>query len=171
MWSLGVILYTILSGTLPFTDELTRNMSLYEQIETGSYDFTDIIWNDISDDAVDLIKKLLTVSPEERITATEALKHPWIINDDSKKRKIEHIWSKVKNESKNVANDIHPQSNKKRKYEESLGTKISKMDIKCEDCKENVPPNNINNIKKNHIVDNHFVYKDLMPINNIKISQ
>lgn len=151
MWSLGVILYTILSGTLPFTDELTRNMSLYEQIETGSYDFTDIIWNDISDEAIDLIKKLLTVSPEERITATEALNHPWITKeeDDSKKRKIDYVWSKVNTESsKNVTNEIHPQSYKKRKCVEMLGSKISKMDIKCEDSKENIPPSNINNDAK-----------------------
>ena len=38
-------------------------------------------WNDVSDKAKDLIRKLLCVDPEERLSATYALKHPWITNE------------------------------------------------------------------------------------------
>lgn len=74
------MLYLMLSGNLPFTEEPRRQMSLYEQIETGTFDFDDPKWKLISNQAIDLVKRLLVVDPKDRITAQEALKHPWFMN-------------------------------------------------------------------------------------------
>ncbi|XP_078599628.1 serine/threonine-protein kinase Chk2-like isoform X1 [Branchiostoma floridae x Branchiostoma japonicum] len=76
-WSLGVILFVCLGGYPPFTDE-RKDMKLEEQIIRGSYQLHEKYWRGISDDAKDLIKKLLTVDPKKRFTVTQALNHPWL---------------------------------------------------------------------------------------------
>lgn len=49
-------------------------------IREGDYDLKGEPWQNISERAKDLIRKLLTVNPEKRISARKALKHPWILN-------------------------------------------------------------------------------------------
>lgn len=67
MWSCGVILFILLSGRPPFEgsndDEILRAVSL------ANYDMTHPIWNSISPSGKDVVKKLLTVNAENRITA------------------------------------------------------------------------------------------------------
>lgn len=75
LWSTGVVLFTILAGYPPFYNENTP--ALFRQIRKGAFSFDDPVWEDISDDAKDLIRKLLTVSPEDRITADQCLQHKW----------------------------------------------------------------------------------------------
>jgi len=76
MWSLGGILYLLLSGFLPFDEE--REIPLCEQIHNGLYDFPQEFWGEISMEAKDLVTKLLTVDPRKRMTVEEALQHQWI---------------------------------------------------------------------------------------------
>jgi serine/threonine protein kinase len=71
-----VILYILLCGFPPFYHESTA--ALYKQIKKGQYDFPDPYWEQISDSAKDLVRKLLTVDPKQRYTAEQVLKHPWI---------------------------------------------------------------------------------------------
>ncbi|KAI8505277.1 Checkpoint kinase 2 [Branchiostoma belcheri] len=66
-----------LGGYPPFTDE-RKDMKLEEQIIRGSYQLHEKYWRGISEDAKDLIKKLLTVDPKKRFTVTQALNHPWL---------------------------------------------------------------------------------------------
>jgi len=76
LWSLGVILYILLCGFPPFYHENTRE--LYKQIKKGQFDFPDPFWTEISKEAKDLVRKLLTVDPVKRYTADQVLSHPWI---------------------------------------------------------------------------------------------
>uniref|UniRef100_A0A8D0DUM7 Protein kinase domain-containing protein n=1 Tax=Salvator merianae TaxID=96440 RepID=A0A8D0DUM7_SALMN len=74
IWSF--ILYILLVGYPPFWDEDQHR--LYQQIKAGAYDFPSPEWDTVTPEAKDLINKMLTINPSKRITAAEALKHPWI---------------------------------------------------------------------------------------------
>jgi len=76
MWSVGVILFILLSGYSPFDDD--NDAVLFEKIKSGNYDADDPIWDNVSDGGKDLVEKLLTVDAEKRLTAEEALNHPWV---------------------------------------------------------------------------------------------
>lgn len=78
LWSCGVIMYILLSGEPPFNDPKADNEAIMKKVEKGKYDITKGIWKTVSKEAKDLIKKLLTYKPEDRISAEEALQHPWI---------------------------------------------------------------------------------------------
>lgn len=80
MWSVGVIIYTLLSGTYPFQDYDQRR--LYRKIRAGVFNFHERYWSGVSDEAKNLIKKLLTVNQAERYTAAQALTHPWMLKRD-----------------------------------------------------------------------------------------
>ncbi|XP_058801245.1 calcium/calmodulin-dependent protein kinase type II alpha chain isoform X11 [Phymastichus coffea] len=76
IWACGVILYILLVGYPPFWDEDQHR--LYAQIKSGSYDYPTPEWDTVTPEAKNLINQMLTVNPNKRITASEALKHPWI---------------------------------------------------------------------------------------------
>ena len=70
-----------LGGYPPFSDEITE-YSLHDQICQGRYSFPPEFWKNVSDDAIDLIKQLLTLDPKKRLTTVEALEHPWMQDDE-----------------------------------------------------------------------------------------
>eukprot|EP01053_Blabericola_migrator_P002701 Blabericola_migrator_1__2700@NODE_1768_length_3821_cov_86_086841_g734_i3_p1_GENE_NODE_1768_length_3821_cov_86_086841_g734_i3NODE_1768_length_3821_cov_86_086841_g734_i3_p1_ORF_typecomplete_len607_score87_73Pkinase/PF00069_25/5_6e78Pkinase_Tyr/PF07714_17/2_3e43EFhand_7/PF13499_6/5_7e12EFhand_7/PF13499_6/3_1e16EFhand_8/PF13833_6/1_1e02EFhand_8/PF13833_6/4_1e06EFhand_8/PF13833_6/2_1e05EFhand_8/PF13833_6/3_3e09EFhand_11/PF08976_11/2_6e05EFhand_11/PF08976_11/4_3e11EFhand_1/PF00036_32/4_2e03EFhand_1/PF len=76
LWSAGVILYILLSGYPPFHGK--DNREILEKVKTGSYNFDTRAWRRVSDYAKDLVRRLLTYDPRRRLTAQEALQHPWI---------------------------------------------------------------------------------------------
>ncbi|XP_028983006.1 calcium/calmodulin-dependent protein kinase type II subunit gamma isoform X5 [Betta splendens] len=76
MWACGVILYILLVGYPPFWDE--DQHKLYQQIKAGAYDFPSPEWDTVTPEAKNLINQMLTINPAKRITADQALKHPWV---------------------------------------------------------------------------------------------
>jgi calcium/calmodulin-dependent protein kinase (CaM kinase) II/calcium/calmodulin-dependent protein kinase I len=82
MWSLGVILYIVLGGYRPFRGNSSEEVM--KKIRYGEYEFHEQYWSHVSDEAKELISAMLTVDPDARITATEALQSSWITADSLK---------------------------------------------------------------------------------------
>lgn len=82
MWSLGVIMYILLSGYPPFHAKSNREKQ--QRILAGDFSFDDITWKTISSSAKDLISRLLSVEPYKRPSAQELLNHPWVVGDCAK---------------------------------------------------------------------------------------
>uniref|UniRef100_A0A6P6Y8S5 Calcium-dependent protein kinase 3-like n=1 Tax=Dermatophagoides pteronyssinus TaxID=6956 RepID=A0A6P6Y8S5_DERPT len=78
IWSIGVILYMVLSGKPPFTGNADYQILL--RIKNNLYDFKGPVWNKVSAEAKEFIKLLLQPSPAERPSAREALQHRWLRN-------------------------------------------------------------------------------------------
>eukprot|EP01059_Diplonema_ambulator_P032076 TRINITY_DN6109_c0_g1_i1.p1 TRINITY_DN6109_c0_g1~~TRINITY_DN6109_c0_g1_i1.p1 ORF type:complete len:373 (+),score=176.59 TRINITY_DN6109_c0_g1_i1:997-2115(+) len=82
MWSIGVVLYIMLSGTPPFTGQIrskAEREDLLKKIDRGVL-FPDARWKNISEDAKQLVEGLLTIAPSKRLTASQALKTRFITN-------------------------------------------------------------------------------------------
>jgi serine/threonine protein kinase len=82
MWSIGVIIYIILGGYPPFSD--ANQKKLFDKIKRGSFEFHAEYWDHISDEAKGLIKRLLVVDPNKRLTASAALEDPWLCDSDDR---------------------------------------------------------------------------------------
>jgi len=76
VWSAGVILYILLCGFPPFYEE--ELPALFDQILHARFDFPSPWWDNISKEAKDLVKAMLTIKPKDRITAKEVTKVKWI---------------------------------------------------------------------------------------------
>lgn len=77
IWSIGVIIYTLMSGGMPFYDK--RDSRVVELIRRGVVTFPSRQWCGVSVEAKQFIRELLCYDPEERPTAAKALQHPWLM--------------------------------------------------------------------------------------------
>ena len=89
IWSCGVILYILLSARPPFGGQ--DDNDIMERVATGVYDLESPPFDKVSASALDLIRKLLTMDVNERITAEQALNHPWF-----KENKSQEYYNKIK---------------------------------------------------------------------------
>ncbi|NWS22988.1 KS6A3 kinase, partial [Pachyramphus minor] len=91
IWSLGVLLYTMLTGYTPFAngpDDTPEE--ILARIGSGKFSLSGGYWNTVSDTAkasifplsFDLVSKMLHVDPHQRLTAAQVLSHPWIVHCD-----------------------------------------------------------------------------------------
>jgi len=80
IFAAGVVLYILLSGHPPFYSK--SNREVLEKTARGQYRMDGGEWEGVSEEAKDLIRKMLIVDPAKRITAEEILKHPWILGID-----------------------------------------------------------------------------------------
>lgn len=79
IWSLGVIFYILLCGYPPFHSDKGQH-DLFKKIKAARYQFDSPDWDDISDEAKDLISHILVPNPQKRYTAAQILSHPWMHN-------------------------------------------------------------------------------------------
>jgi len=100
MWSFGVILYILLGGYPPFHDDNQR--ALFRKICKAEYTFHPDYWSGVSEDAKDLIRGLLIVDQNKRLTVTEALDHPWLgkTPEELAKFSLENTLKTLKNNQK-----------------------------------------------------------------------
>ena len=76
MWAIGTILYTMLCGYPPFAGDSDKK--IMNLIENGEIDFDETYWRHRSESVKDFIRALITKDEQKRLSAAEALKHPWI---------------------------------------------------------------------------------------------
>lgn len=93
-WSIGIILYIMLCGFPPFYDE--NNQELFKAILDCKYEFPSPYWDNVSDDAKDLIRRILVKDPKSRLTAEEILQHPWIIGEGTPQKQLDQVPDKIK---------------------------------------------------------------------------
>ena len=76
LWSIGVVTYQLLSGDKPFWGSSPKEIA--REVAKGDYSFDAPAWKSVSPRAKDFIKKLLVTDPKARLTAQQALAHPWV---------------------------------------------------------------------------------------------
>jgi len=133
-WSLGCILYICLAGYPPFSDG-AGGLTIYDQIVKGAYSFPEKYWGGISEEAKDLIGKLLRVNAADRLSVDDALKHPWL-QDEEMKMRVEEL--------------IHPKQNvegplRRQQDPPAHGDKSKELVVASE---EMPPPHAIPNVRK-----------------------
>ncbi|KAL1936509.1 hypothetical protein VTP01DRAFT_643 [Rhizomucor pusillus] len=94
IWSAGVIAYTLLCGYQPFQAE--DMPELINEVTNGRYQFHERYWRNITVDAKDFVRRLLTLDPSKRPTASEALKDKWLANQSpSNVGLLETVWENL----------------------------------------------------------------------------
>ncbi|XP_032242290.1 serine/threonine-protein kinase Chk2 isoform X2 [Nematostella vectensis] len=126
-WSLGCMLYICLGGYAPFSDEV-EPYDVNKLILAGKYTFPKQHWKCVSDEAIDLIKKLLTVDPSKRLTIQQVLEHPWIKDEEVIEKANRLMYSGKQMPPPTVTNVKKRSSNEK---EDEPASKREKTD-KCE---------------------------------------
>lgn len=109
MWALGVISYFLLAGYTPFDRDSTAEEM--QAIVNGDYSFEpEVYWAGVSDAARDFINKLLTTDASQRMTAAQALEHPWLATDAAEKQ----------GEQRDLLPDIKSAFNAKRTFRKAV---------------------------------------------------
>ena len=81
MWSVGVIVFILLGGYYPFRGK--TDGEILKNVRYGIFEFREKLWKGVSEDAKSLLRSMITVNPDERVTAQAALNHAWIKADNS----------------------------------------------------------------------------------------
>ena len=152
IWAIGIILFAMLCGYLPFEDDENDNDILFSQIIKNKIDYPSFL----SDLSLDILKKILVSDPEKRITIDEIKKHEFYL-----------IGEKIYNEKLNQKeNDNQIKDNKKTDKINNNNDNINNINNKNND--------NINNIKNNikinnvNVINNNNIKNDYNTKNNTK---
>ena len=98
IWACGVIFYILLCGYPPFNGE--TDDEIYEAVLSGKFQFPEEDWDQVSQDAKDLIKKMLTKDPKKRISALYSMQDVWFKKNEEKSEYDEKLAKKVLNNMK-----------------------------------------------------------------------
>ena len=87
MWSLGIVLYILLTGKAPYYGN--DDEKIINQVKKGNYNKKLLVEAKVSKQAITLLEKLLTMNPKKRLSAEEALQDPWILKNVDKRNQID----------------------------------------------------------------------------------
>jgi serine/threonine protein kinase len=118
LWSIGVITYVMVAGFPPFDGE--NDVEVFASILSIRYSFPSPEWDTISSSAKHFISSLLKDSPKDRLTASEALEHPWIVNNTPPELRINDKPEKPEA----VEKDLSKKAQKRRDQSKSSKTEI-----------------------------------------------
>lgn len=104
IWSLGVVLFTMLSGTIPFSDDY--GTPAVQQIKAGQFSFRHKSWKSVSPAAKSLIRRILTVDPKERPSMGEILGSTWLRDPEAIAQVKQLMRASTSNTSKASTSDI-----------------------------------------------------------------
>jgi len=102
-WSLGVLTYWLLTGVEPF---YAKNIQeVYAKIKKGVFDVENLLWTQLSREAQSLIRQLIVVNPENRLSCRNALRHPFFTKQqafDEERRRHQLVQSNTPKLIKNL---------------------------------------------------------------------
>jgi len=131
LWSLGVLLYVMLRGQYPFKGEHASDM-----IQAGTFDLSKGNWPQVSTEAKDLVKKLLQLRPEDRLSLDGCLRHTWLGGEG------EAISQELQPESNDRVLALLSQKSKPFKLQELLQLQLSvatSLELACIACRQSHP--------------------------------
>jgi serine/threonine protein kinase len=109
IWTVGVIVFIMLGGYYPFRGKSEEEV--LKKVRYGEFQFHKKYWNGISDEAKSLVKEMMMVDPDQRITAADALQSPWIKADNSVlstdlSENLQELKTELKSKLKGIVNGI-----------------------------------------------------------------
>jgi len=99
IWALGITIYSILCGYLPFWNAENDRRKLWHKIKRCEYEFPESEWNDISADAKNLVKSLLRTSPQKRLTGKQIIEHSFCVKKQSTESLSKNVILEMRKES------------------------------------------------------------------------
>jgi len=150
MWSVGVIVYFLLAGYLPFHNK--NQNELYKAIRLGKYTFDAEYWKDTSEESNRLIARLLTVDPSTRCTAAEALHSDWIQSVEKSQLSQHELAnslagiSKTRSRLKSVAKTVQWMNKGNRMSSLTAATNVSNLTVDSVSPGIEVPLEGISNL-------------------------
>lgn len=133
LWSTGVIAYTLLCGYSPFRSD--DKAELIRETTRGKVTFHDRFWKHVSEPAKDFIRKLLVVDPKQRLTAAQALQHPWIVASRGAMKEEDAARSAGYDLSSNIRENFNP----RKKWSDALNVIMASNALKAAGRKKEEP--------------------------------
>ncbi|XP_052247535.1 peroxisomal carnitine O-octanoyltransferase-like isoform X2 [Dreissena polymorpha] len=167
LWSIGVIAYILLCGYEPFNHDSEQQM--YKKIVKGDYEFNSTYWDKNTINSKDLISRLLKVNDKERLTAEEALRHPWVRGIAASGEHMEGAQINIKKFNAKRKMKIHSGMDQKNMDVDALFTSDSEKTFQYDSSLPSLPVPSLQHTLdryldsvRPHITDSEFMQTEIL---------